>query len=130
MGEEVTGSRDEDMTGAELKIIREQCGLTFAEFGELAGVADKSVRGWETTTEMRVPVDVADMARDMHVNLLEMKATILDEYKTAKPGDEVVLNLWRRKGRSADSVALRNSAAGLAFHDLVDDGISVWVEWV
>ena len=123
--------RDPDMTGAELKLIREQCGMTLAEFGDIVGVADKSVRGWETATDLRVPVDVAEKARSMHISLMDQKTKILDEYVYASPGDEVVIRLLRKSSweHAPEFVAIHNAAAGLAFHELVDDWISVWVKW-
>lgn len=129
--ESVIPGRDEDMTGAELRLIRTSCGLTQAEFGEMVGVADKSVRGWETATDMRVPVDVADTARGLHIKLMDAKQRVLDEYQLSSPGDEVTLPLYRRGDfpGTREELAVANAAAGLAFHELTDDGISVWVEW-
>lgn len=128
---EVIEGRDPDMTGAELKLIRTQCGMTLAEFGERVGVADKSVRGWENATDMRVPVDVADTVRELHLKLVDLKTQILSEYQYASPGDEVSIKLLRASAweESPEYVSVYNAAAGLAFHELVDDGISVWVEW-
>lgn len=128
---EVKEGRDPDMTGAELRLIREQCGMTLAEFGDIVGVVDKSVRGWETAEDMRVPLDVAEKARSMHISLMDQKTRILADYQNASPGDEVVINLLRKSSweQSPEFVAIHNAAAGLAFHELVDDGISVWVQW-
>lgn len=129
--ESVIPGRDENMTGAELRLIRTSCGLTQAEFGEMVGVADKSVRGWETATDMRVPVDVADIARGLHIKLMDAKQRVLDDYQLSSPGDEVTLPLYRRGDfpGTREELAITNAAAGLAFHELTDDGISVWVEW-
>lgn len=132
MGQEsVIPGRDPDMTGPELRTIREQCGLTLADFGDLVGVADKSVRGWETATDLRVPVDVAETARALHLQLLDKKTEILSDFQFAAPGDEVVLKLYRNShpGLTETDIAVHNAAAGLAFHDLIDDGISVWMVW-
>lgn len=129
--EEVMEGRDPDMTGAELRLIRTQCGMTLAEFGECVGVADKSVRGWENSTDMRVPVDVAEKARSMHISLMDQKVNILGEYVLASPGDEVVIRMLRKSSweQAPEYVAIYNAAAGLAFHELVDDGVDVWVRW-
>lgn len=129
--QEVMKGRDPDMTGAELRIIRTSCGLNLAEFGREMNVADKSVRGWENANDMRVPLDVADKARAMYTELMIMKQDILADYADVEPGDETTLTMYRTgdyDGPFAEAVAY-NAAVMLAYHALVDDGISVWVEW-
>lgn len=127
----VMDGRDPDMTGAELRVIRSQCGVTLEDFGQSVGVTGKSVRGWEVADMMLVPRDVADKARELHVELLSMKQDVLSEYADCEPGDEVVLVLYRPRSFEGPGVAnsVYNAAAGLAFNELVDDGLSVWVEW-
>lgn len=125
------GQRDTDLTGAELRAIRTACGFNLADFGREIGVADKSVRGWEKSNDMRVPVDVADEARALYTELMTVRQDILDAYVDVEPGGEVTLVLYRigdYDGSFAEAT-LYNAAVVLAYHALVDDGVGVWVEW-
>lgn len=127
----VVEGRDPDMTGAELRIIRTACGVNLVDFGREVGVTDKTVRGWENSNDMRVPLDVADRARAMYTELMMMKQDILSQYDELEPGDEATLTMYRMADFEGSFVeaSTYNSAASMAYHALVDDGISVWVEW-
>lgn len=52
------------MTGAELKTLREACGLTREDFGDMAGVQARSVKHWENG-RAGVPGDVASLAQGL-----------------------------------------------------------------
>lgn len=128
---ELVEGRDPDLPGAELRLIREQCGITLDQFGKLVGVSGTSVRSWELSHKLLVPKDAADTARELHTMLLGLKQIILERYADDQPGDEVELTLHRRDTFSGPphELAVYNSAVGLAFHELVDDGLHVWVTW-
>lgn len=131
MEREVMDGRDPEMSGAELRMIRTACGLNLADFGNVVGVVDKSVRGWENSNEYRIPTDVADRARDMYVDLMDTKQEILGQYADFEPGDEATMVLYRLSDfdGSVAEASIYNAAATLAFHTLVEDGIVMWIEW-
>lgn len=52
------------ITGAELQTLREACNLTREELGELAGVAARTVKHWESG-RAGVPADVAALVRSI-----------------------------------------------------------------
>lgn len=52
------------MTGAELQTLREACGLTREDFGDLAGVQARSVKHWENG-RAGVPGDVASLVQGL-----------------------------------------------------------------
>lgn len=128
---ELVEGRDPDLPGAELRVIREQCGLTLDQFGRLAQVKGTSVRTWELSHKLLIPKDVADIARELHTMLLGFKQSILDQYADCEPGDDVTLLLYQRESFSGPwhEMLVYNSAVGLAYHELVDDGLNAWITW-
>lgn len=120
-----------EMTGAELKLIRDSTTLTRDEFAELAGVSGKTVRQWEFS-DNTVPEDVAEIALKLHLDLLEWRASILEKFEDKRPGDSVSFVAPRSpRGTSvcASQARVYWAAFALAYHALTDDGISVEVTW-
>lgn len=55
-----------NMTGAELQTLREACGLSRDELGELTSVAARTIKHWEHG-RTGVPADVAELVRKIDV---------------------------------------------------------------
>ena len=56
------------LTGAELQTLREACNLTREELGELAGVAARTIKHWESG-RAGVPADVAALAQRLDATI-------------------------------------------------------------
>ena len=59
-----TPSAPQYITGAELQTLRESCGLSRETFGELANVAARTIKHWETRRG-GVPADIAKLATEL-----------------------------------------------------------------
>lgn len=89
------------MTGAELQTLREACNLSREEFGELAGVAPRTVKHWENG-RAGVPADVADMVQrlDYRINQAAKQASdtarrAIIEHERGEQAAELVLMRYR-----------------------------------
>lgn len=90
------------LTGAELQTLREACNLTREELGELAGVAARTIKHWESG-RAGVPADVAALAQ-------RLDATI---QQAADQGARAVAQASARQGGTApdDVVLIRYRSA-------------------
>jgi transcriptional regulator with XRE-family HTH domain len=90
------------LTGAELQTLREACNLTREELGDLAGVAARTIKHWESG-RAGVPADVAALAQ-------RLDATI---QQAADQGARAVAQASARQGGTApaDVVLIRYRSA-------------------
>lgn len=91
------------LTGAELQTLREACNLTREELGELAGVAARTIKHWESG-RAGVPADVADV-------VARLDATIR---RAADQGADAIRQAMRHHGGTvpADVVLMRYRTPG------------------
>lgn len=83
------------LTGAELQTLREACNLTREELGELAGVAARTIKHWESG-RAGVPADVAELVQ-------RLDATI---QQAADQGARAIAQAIARQGMAPDDVVL------------------------
>ena len=89
------------LTGAELQTLREACGLTRDDLGELAGVAARTIKHWESG-RAGVPADVAALVQ-------RLDATI---QQAADQGAHAMAQAIARQGTApADVVLIRYRSA-------------------
>lgn len=68
------------MTPAELKTLREACGLAVADLAAMAGVQERTVRYWESG-HTAVPADVADQIDAIDRRLTEMAMAAVQQVR-------------------------------------------------
>ncbi len=85
------------LTGAELQTMREVCNLTREELGELAGVAARTIKHWESG-RAGVPADVAALLQESNERI-DLAASLLERdllRKPNKPGKEIMQPVFIR----------------------------------
>ena len=84
------------LTGAELQTLREACCLTREELGELAGVAARTIKHWESG-RAGVPADVADVVARLDATIqhaADQGAAVIEQamaHQGTAPADVVLM---------------------------------------
>lgn len=71
------------ITGAELATLRESCGMSQSELGQLTGWAGPAVEDWEAGRSA-VPGDVADLMIKIDTMIAESTAAALDDLEAVR----------------------------------------------
>lgn len=103
------------MTPAELRTLREACGLSLPQLAALAGVQERTARYWESG-QSGVPADVADVVLrlDAHLTLAAHQAVaVVADMARAHPGDALAEIVFLRYRSDADLHRYRADMQGL-----------------
>lgn len=103
------------MTPAELRTLREACGLSLPQLATLAGVQERTARYWESG-QSNVPADVADVVLrlDGHLSLAAQQAVdAVADFARARPEGDLADIVFLRYRSDADLHRYRPEMVGL-----------------
>lgn len=103
------------MTAAELRTLREACGLSLPQLAAMADVQERTARYWESG-QSAVPADVADIVLklDAHLNLCAHQAVAaVADFARAHPGQQLADIVLLRYRGDADLHRYRADMQGL-----------------
>jgi len=103
------------MTPAELKTLREACGLSLPNLAALSGVQERTARYWESG-QSTVPTDVADMISklDLQLTLSANQAVhVIADHARANPDQQLEDIVLVRYKTDADLHRFRPDMQGL-----------------
>lgn len=103
------------MTPAELKTLREACGLSLPHLAALSGVQERTARYWESGQTI-VPADVAAMITQLDAQLThaaQQGASTITDYASAHPGQQLSDVVLVRYKSDADLHRFRPDMQGL-----------------